>query len=130
MGCQVRVPSIQLAIALGLVFLPAAAQDENQDRTVLGAPQGTHRAAQDVGLNLEIDYDALPPQDGDPGSRAPVGSFRAAQDLPPRVDLSRRLGNSWELDPVLINRRQAGQPQLPDDDASDKLLGIELRRRF
>ncbi len=36
----------------------------------------------------------------------------------------------WELDPVLPHRRQAGQPDRPDDDLSNKTLGIELRRRF
>ncbi len=34
----------------------------------------------------------------------------------PRVDWSRRAGKSWELNPVLLHRRQAGQPQRPDDD--------------
>ncbi len=61
---------------------------------------------------------------------APIGSFRATQELPARVDWSRRVGKSWELDPVLLHRRQAGQPERPGDDLSNKTLGIELRRRF
>jgi hypothetical protein len=94
------------------------------------APSGSYRAAQDKGLDLTADYDApFANQPGDIGG-APPGSFRAAQDLPARVDWSRRVGKSWELDPVLLHRRQAGRPDRPDDDLSKKTLGIELRRRF
>ena len=104
----------------------AAAADDAKDNV----PAGSYRAAQDKGLDLTADYDALfANQPGDGGS-APPGSFRAAQDLPARVDWSRRVGKSWELDPVLLHRRQAGQPQRPGDDLSNKTLGIELRRRF
>ncbi len=109
--------------ALGQIV--AAAGDARDN-----APAGSYRAAQDQGLDLTVDYDALfANQSGDRGG-APPGSFRAAQDLPARVDWSRRVGKSWELDPVLLHRRQTGQPQRPGDDLSNKTIGIELRRRF
>ena len=94
------------------------------------APAGSYRAAQDKGLDLTFDYDALFANQPSDGYGAPTGSFRAAQDVPARVDWSRRVGKTWELDPVLLHRRQAGQPDRPGDDLSNKTLGIELRRRF
>lgn len=53
-----------------------------------------------------------------------------AREAPYRVDWSRCVGKSWELDPVLLHRHQAGQPARPGDDLNTKTLGIELRRRF
>ena len=97
---------------------------------VTGAPAGSYRAAQERGLDLSLDYDTSLGEEPDPVRGAPIGSFRAAQELPARVDWSRRVGKSWELDPVLLHRRQAGQPERPGDDLSNKTLGIELRRRF
>ncbi len=119
---------LRFAGALLLLWaqIVAAAAGDARDN----APAGSYRAAQDQGLDLTVDYDALfANQSGDRGS-APPGSFRAAQDLPARVDWSRRVGKSWELDPVLLHRRQTGQPQRPGDDLSNKTIGIELRRRF
>jgi hypothetical protein len=95
-----------------------------------GAPAGSYRAGQERGLDLNLDYDASLEEEPGPVRGAPHGSFRGAREAPDRVDWSRRAGKSWELDPVLLHRRQAGQPDRPGDDSSNKTLGIELRRRF
>ena len=94
------------------------------------APAGSYRAVQDVGLDLQVDFDALHYESSDPMADNPPEDFPPGWDRHPRVDWSRRAGKSWELDPVLLHRRQAGQPQRPGDDLSNKALGIELRRRF
>ena len=60
----------------------------------------------------------------------PLENFWAAQDGPYRVDWSRTLDRRWELDPVLLNRRQTGKPEYPDSDLTNKAVGIELRKRF
>ena len=104
----------------------------------------THRSAETKSLNLMLDYDKLIDKPDAYESPAPAGSLRAAQDVAPppldesqredkskRVDWSQRVGKNWELDPVALERRQAGRPAHEDDDlASDNLLGVELRRRF
>ena len=134
-----RPPGSGLSLARRLVGLwlilgscPATvmAQSENEPVEPSGAPFVSHRAAEDRSLNLMLDYDALAETEGNHASAAPAGSFRAAQDIPPRVDWSRRVDDGWDLEPVLLNRRQAGEPIRPDDDQSDKLLGIELRKTF
>ncbi len=119
---------IRLAIAAPFLFaqiVAAAAGDETSK-----APAGSYRAAQDVGLDLQVDFDALHYESSDPMAGNPPEDFPPGWDRHPRVDWSRRAGKSWELDPVLLHRRQAGQPQRPGDDLSNKTLGIELRRRF
>ncbi len=88
------------------------------------------RAGQDATLDLEVDFDALRYESSDPMADNPPEDSTPEWDRHPRVDWSRRAGKSWELDPVLLHRRQAGQPQRPGDDLSNKALGIELRRRF
>ena len=105
--------------------VPVGAGDEAR-----GAPAGSYRAGQERGLDLSLDYDASLGEEPGPVRGAPHGSFRGAQEAPYRVDWSRRAGKSWELDPVLLHRRQAGQPDRPGDDLSNKTLGIEMRRRF
>ncbi len=87
-------------------------------------------AAKDVVFDLTIDFDALNYQSPDPMADNPPEGLSPGWDRPPRVDWSRPAGKSWELDPVLLHRRQAGHPDRPGDDSSNKTLGIELRRRF
>ena len=36
--------------------------------------------------------------------------FVLAQDLTGRIDRSRQIGRSWELDPVFLHRRHPGNP--------------------
>ncbi len=87
-------------------------------------------AAQDMELDLTVDFDALHYASPDPMADNPPEGLPPGWDRHPRVDWSRSAGKSWELDPVLLHRRQAGHPDRPGDDLSNKMLGIELRRRF
>jgi hypothetical protein len=87
-------------------------------------------AVQDMEFDLTVDFDALGYENSDPMADNPPEDLTPGWDRHPRVDWSQRAGKSWELDPVLLYRRQAGQPQQPGDDLSNKALGIELRRRF
>ncbi len=103
----------------------AAAGDETSK-----APTGSHRAAQDVELDLQVDFDALHYESSDlRADNRPTG-LTPEWDWHPRVDWSRRVGKSWDLDPVLLHRRQAGQPDQPGNHLSNKTIGIEMRRRF
>ncbi len=86
--------------------------------------------AQEMELDLTIDFDALHYENPDPMADNPPEGLSPGWDQFPRVDWSRPAGKSWELDPVLLHRRQAGRPDRPGDDLSNKTLGIELRRRF
>ncbi len=112
------------------LLLSAQIADAAADDAKGNAPAGSYRAAQDVALDLQVDFDALRYESSDPMADNPPEDLTPGWDRHPRVDWSRRVGKSWELDPVLLHRRQAGQPQRPDDDLSNKALGIELRRRF
>jgi hypothetical protein len=94
------------------------------------APPGSFRAAQDRGLDLSVDYEALGSDGAEYESPAPAGSYRAAQDVPEAVDWSRRLGSKWVVDPVALNRRQDGTLNEPNADVPDQVLGIEVRRPF
>ncbi len=87
-------------------------------------------AVQEMELGLTIDFDALLYENPDPMADNPPEGLSPGWDQPPRVDWSRLAGRSWELDPVLLHRRQAGHPDRPGDDLSNKTLGIEQRRRF
>lgn len=95
---------------------------------IVGANVGAEE--RDAALDINIDFDALHYANSDPTADNPPEDLAPGWDRNPRVDWSRRVGRSWELDPVLLHRRQAGQPQQPGDDLSNKTLGIELRRRF
>lgn len=128
MGMALRL--LGLLLILGSNPTTVMAQSENKHPEPSGAPFITDRAVEDRSLNLMLDHEALIESEGGHTSAAPAGSFRAPQDVSPRVDLSRRVDDGWDLEPVLLNRRQAGQPIRPDDDQSDKLLGIELRKKF
>ena len=87
-------------------------------------------AAQDMEFDLTIDFDALHYENSDPMADNPPEGLSPGWDRHSRVDWSRPAGKFWELDPVLLHRRQAGHPDRPGDDLSNKTLGIELRRRF
>jgi hypothetical protein len=87
-------------------------------------------AAQDTEFDLTIDFDALHYDSPDPMADDPPEGLSPGWNRHPRVDWSRPTGKSWELDPVLLHRRQAGNPDRPGDDLSNKTLGVELRRRF
>jgi hypothetical protein len=106
--------------------IAAAAADDAKGN----APAGSYSTAQDAALDLEVDFDALRYESSDPMADNPPEDLAPEWDRHPRVDWSRRAGKSWELDPVLLHRRQAGQPERPGDDLNNKSLGIELRRRF
>lgn len=122
-----------IGLLLILVCIPAAAvmaQSENKPPEPFALPSASPRAVEDRSLNLMLDYQALIEAEDKQTSPAAAGSYRAAQDVQPRVDWSRPVGNGWDLEPVVLNRRQAGQPVIPDDDQEPQLLGIELRKRF
>ena len=87
-------------------------------------------AAKDVAFDLMVDFDALHYDGGDPMADNPPEDLSPGWDQPRRVDWSRPAGKSWKLDPVFLHRRQAGHPDRPGDDSSNKTIGIELRRRF
>lgn len=117
---------IRLAFAAPLLLAQAAVAGDGTSK----APTESKPAEQELKLDLTIDYYALSAnQPGDRGRDAP-GNFGTTRNLPPRVNWSRRVGKSWNLDPVLLHRRQAGQPTKREDDLSNKSIGIELRRQF
>ena len=130
MGAGMRAASYRLAFALLFAASGALAQVDDPGSPDRGAAQGSFRAAQQKGLDLSIDYEALDSHSADDESPAPAGSYRAAQDVPASVDRSRKLGSKWVVDPVLLNRRQDGTLDKPNADVPDQMLGIELRRPF
>ncbi len=95
---------------------------------IVGADAGAEE--RDAALDLDVDFDALRYESSDPMADNPPEDLAPGWDRHPRVDWSRRVGKSWGLDPVFLHRRQAGQPDRPGEDLSNKTLGIELRRRF
>ena len=111
-----------------LLSLQIAGPSTGAEETV--APVANYSVAQDVEIDLTIDFDALRYENSDPMADNPPEDLTPGWVRHPRVDWSQRAGRSWELDPVLLHRRQAGQPDRPSDDLSNKALGIELRRRF
>ena len=117
-----------LAGVLLLFSLQIVGADAGAEETDVAAE--SYRAGQDATLDLGVDFDALHYESSDPMADNPPEGLTPGWDRHPRVDWSRRAGKSWELDPVLLHRRQAGQPDRPGDDLSNKTLGIELRRRF
>lgn len=127
-----------LLLILGCTPTTVMAQAENELPAPGEAPLVTHRAAEDKGLNLMLDYKALVEAEEKKESAAPEGSSQAAQDEPRRVDWSRPVGKGWELAPVVADRRQAGQPKRPEDDRppalrADKSVeagGLELSKEF
>lgn len=129
------IAGLLVGLLLVLCTTPAAvvAQPAHQPAE---APIYTYRAAERQSLDLMLDYQALAEaeepagEEGNHTSPAPAGSFRAAQDMPRPFDWSRPVGKSWVLEPVALGRRQNGQPIEPDDDVSDSLIGIELRKNF
>ncbi len=114
---------VLLLFSLQIVGANAGAEER-------GVAAESYRAGQDATLDLNVDFDAVHYESSDPMADNPPEGLTPGWDRHPRVDWSRRAGRSWELDPVLLHRRQAGQPDRPGDDLSNKVLGIELRRRF
>ena len=103
----------------------------------------TYRSAEDDSLDMMVDYQAIiegrvpedteedgDEEDGEDSSPAAAGSFRAAQDTSKRVNLSKPLREGWQMDPVMLHRRQAGEPSRKDDDVTPQLFGVELRKEF
>ncbi len=119
---------VRLAIAALFFFAQIVGANAGAEERDVAAE--SYRAGQNVTLDLQVDFDALHYESSDPMADNAPEDFPPGWDRHPRVDWSRRAGKSWELDPVLLHRRQAGQPQRPGDDLSNKTLGIELRRRF
>ncbi len=144
MGARITTTICGLTAALLLAAGGALAEGQNSDNENKGAAQGSHRAAQDQGLDLTLDYDetvAQPEQseaseaekkEGEEEEPlAAPGSYRAAQDEDMKgVDWSRRLGKNWRMDPVALNRRQDGRHSDHNADVDDQVLGIEIRRPF
>jgi hypothetical protein len=130
MGAGVRAASYRLAIALLFAASGALAQVDDPGFPDGGAAQGSFRAAQQQGLDLSIDFEALDSHGADDESPAPAGSYRAAQDMPAGKNWSRKLGSKWVADPVALNRRQDGTLDEPNADVPDQMLGIEIRRPF
>jgi hypothetical protein len=95
---------VGLLLILGSNPMSAMAQSENQLPEPPGAPFITHRAVEDKSLNLMVDYQAVIESEGNHTGGAAAGSFRGAQDVPPRVDWSRSVNEDWDLEPVLLNR--------------------------
>ena len=146
MDARITVTICGLTAALLLAATGALAAGQGQDSTNKGAAKGSFRAAQEKGLDLSVDYDALAAkpekskasEEGKTGegeaqeSPAAAGSYRAAQDqnVPQGVDWSRRLGKNWRMDPVALNRRQDGRHSDHNADVEDQVIGVEIRRPF
>jgi len=117
-----------LAIAAQLLVAQIAGASAGAEERDVAAE--SYRDWRDATLDLEVDFDVLRYENSDPMADNPPEGLTPGWDRHPCVGWSQRAGKSWELDPVLLHRRQAGQPQRPGDDLSNRALGIELRRRF
>ncbi len=117
-------------LAIAALFLIAQIAGANAGAEVPDVGVEIYKAGQDATLDLEVDFDALRYENSDPMADNPSEDLTPGWDRHSRVDWSRRAGKSWEFNPVFLHRRQAGQPERPGDDLSNKMLGIELRRRF
>lgn len=125
------VPGV-IGLLLVLTGHPGAAiaEPERKFSEPYQTPLITNRKAEKKGLDLKLDREALIEGEGNPANDDADEDASALGDRSTRVDWSEPLGDGWNVDPVLLNRRQDGEPDLPDDDQSDKLLGIELRNEF
>ncbi len=88
---------VGFAIASPFFFeqIGAAAGDETSK-----APTGSYRATQDVELDLQVDFGALYYESSVlMADNRPTG-LTPGWDRHTRIDWSRRVGKSWELDPV------------------------------
>jgi len=122
-----------------------------------GAGVGSHRAAQDKGLSLGLDREFLDNLESTKKAKA-TGEIEAAakeaeeienakkgeeplpdadaeeaqadKDRKDRVDLSKKVDDSWKMNPVLLNRSQGGEPSRVDDDLREQAVGMEFRREF
>ncbi len=93
-------------------------------------PTMSYRSAQEVGLDLSIDYRAIISQQADTEEPTPPESTGEESAFERRhLDLSRDLGR-WTLDPVMAGRRQAGGLFRSEAERSNKGIGFDLERRF
>lgn len=133
-----RFGLIARCLALSGIALAVMAQSSGGLFEQPAAPIITYRAAEDKSLDLMVDHQALinnqapakSAEAADQQNPASNESFGTPDDPPPRLDLSRPLREGWEMDPVLLNRRQAGEPLRPGDDETNQMLGIQLRKEF
>lgn len=114
----------------------AAVSAQTADSLASGATPGSHRAAQDEALSLTLSPEFLEKHQGtvveaepDPKAPTPLASDIEKPGVP-RADLSRELNQDWDLNPILLNRSQAGEPPRPEDDLREETIGIELQKRF
>ena len=132
-----RYQTVFFAAALGYALVqPAAVSAQKADFLASGAPPGSHRAAQDEALTLTLSPDFLEKHQGvvveteaDPKAPTPLASEIEKPGVP-RADLSRQLDQDWDLNPILLNRSQAGEPPRPEDDLRQETIGIEIQKRF
>ncbi len=121
---------IGLLLVLAVYPSTVSAEPERKFSEPFETPLITNRAVENKGLDLKLDHEALIESEHNPANGAREENSRDLRDSSTRVDWSEPLGDDWDINPVLLNRRQAGEPIRPDDDQSDKLLGIELRNEF
>ncbi len=121
---------IGLLLVLAVYPSTVSAEPERKFSEPFDTPLITNRAVENKGLDLKLDHEALIEGEHNPANGGREENSRDLRDSSTRVDWSRRVDDGWDLEPVLLNRRQAGKPIRPDDDQSDKLLGIELRKKF
>ena len=126
------VLAVTLLVAAIAAGQPALAQGA-------GASPGSHRGAQDKGLDLGVpdDFyeqrggvvvDPVPEPEPEPLPDRTLPDKQAAKEQSNRYDMRQSLGGSWEMNPVLLNRRQQGEPEWADDDLKEPTLGVEIRR--
>ena len=146
MGTRITARICGLTVALLFAATAALAEGQSRDNTDKSAAAGSHRAAQDKGLDFSVDYDEmakkneerLKSEESEKGEgegqegQAAAGSHRAAQDedVPKGVDWSRRLGKNWRMDPVAMDRRQDGKQSDYNADVDNQVIGVEIRRPF
>ena len=129
---------IARCLVLGCIALAVMGQSSGGLFKQEPAPVINYQGAKEDSLDLMIDQQpraesqapAKTEDEAEDSSQVPTGDVRTAKDPPPRLNLSRPLKEGWEMDPVLLNRRQAGEPLRPGDDETNQMFGIQLRKEF
>ena len=129
-------------LAVTLVAFTLAVEAVVGDSMGQTAPTVSYRSAQEVGLDLNIDYRAIISQQADTEQQADTDQQADAVEPTPaesigeesaferrHLDLSRDL-ERWTLDPVMAGRRQAGGLFGSETERSNKGIGFDLKRRF
>lgn len=132
-----RYQHVFFAATLGYALAQSAAVSaQTTEPLASGATPGSHRAAQDDGLSLTLTPDFFEKHQGtvveaepDPKAPTPLASEIQKPGVP-RADLSRKLNQDWDMNPILLNRSQAGEPPRPEDDLREETIGIEIQKRF